>query len=654
MIKIIQFKAILFATLVALSMSGFAQYQSRGDKYNAADAALFYKTGNFYDALPLFEILAEQKPNNQEYQLKIGICHLNLNQTPEKAIEYIKRVADNSTKTTNVHYYLGRAYALNYRFKKAIETYNVAKVLNTTEYYYKQQIPHLIEQCNNGIQLVKDSLNVEIINLGTPVNSSGNEYSPSINVAENELIFTYRGEKSLGGRLSNTNQPKENGNFNEDIYSTKFSNNIWSVPESISDSINTIMDEASISIAESENKLYLFKDTKTAKGDIFESVKEGEEWSEPKRLSFNSNYWEGHASLASDGKKIIFSSNRPYGKGGKDLYSADLQEDGSWGNVKNLGPTINTIYDEDAPFLHLDGALLSFSSKGHTSMGGYDIFESKILGDTAYSEPLNLGYPINTSANDIFYTVLPNDNVYYSSARKGGYGQNDIYLINVKGINISGIAKLYKDPQGAISTLVVNITNEDKTFNLADTTDGFGRYNFSKLPSGDNYELFIEEIDEGVILDSAYFLEGKVTKMGRPFIKTKINQQQTDENGGYKIDLVKQKKEDNPLEDMSEEEILAEFGDKKAPGLLYKVQVAALSNPENFDAKNAKALGSVENIELGDGLTRFMIGSFTTLQEATDLLAAAKENQIPDAFIIVFVDGKRTYLEELVKKDAFE
>ena len=242
MTKRIRFKAILFATLVALSMSGFAQYQSRGDKYNATDAAFFYKTGNFHDALPLFEILAEQKPNNQECQLKIGICHLNLNQTPEKAIEYIKRVADNNTKTTNVHYYLGRAYALNYRFKKAIETYNVAKDLNTTEYYYKQQIPHLIEQCNNGIQLVKDSLNVEIINLGTPVNSSGNEYSPSINVAENELIFTYRGEKSLGGRLSNTNKPKENGNFNEDIYSTKLSNNIWSVPESISDSINIIME----------------------------------------------------------------------------------------------------------------------------------------------------------------------------------------------------------------------------------------------------------------------------------------------------------------------------------------------------------------------------------------------------------------------------
>jgi tetratricopeptide (TPR) repeat protein len=654
MTKLIRLHFIISLLTLCFTNTAYSQYQSRGDRYNFTDAETFYNNGNFYDAMPLYELLSNQNPENEEYQMKIGICHLYLNQTPQKAIEYIKGVSDKSIKTTNVQYYLARAYALNYRFKEAIETYNIALTLNSTEPYYKKRIPHLIEQCNAAIQLVKDSLSVEIINLGEPVNSSANEYSPIINADESELIFTYRGENSSGGRVNKTNKPTENGSFNEDIFISKFNNKAWGEPESISDSINTIVDEASISISLDGEKLYLFKDTKTAKGDIFESIREGEDWSEPKRLSFNSKSWEGHATVSSDGKKIIFSSDRPYGIGGKDLYSAKLKEDGSWGDVKNLGPTINTIYDEDSPFLHADEDLLNFSSKGHSSMGGYDIFESKIIGDTAYSNPVNIGYPINTTANDIFYTVLPNENVYYSSARKGGYGQNDIYLINVNGISISGVAKLDKDPQSVISKLVVSIRNKDKTFNLTDTTDGAGRYNFSKLPSGGDYELYIEEIDESAIADDVYNLDGRVTKMGRAFVKTKVNDQSTDENGAFKLKLKKMTQENNPLEGMSEDDILAEYGSKTAPGLLYKVQLAALTNPKNFKKKSVKPLGSVEKIELNDGLTRFMVGNFKTLKEATALLDRAKNKGLSDAFIIVFVEGKRTYLEELVKKDAFE
>jgi tetratricopeptide (TPR) repeat protein len=650
----IRLQFIISILIISLSSSAFSQYQSRGVKYNYIDAESFYNAGNFYDALPLYQVLAQEKPENNEYQMKIGICHINLNQTPEKAIEYIKRASDNDPIATNAQYYLGRAYALNYRFKKAIEIYKIAETLNTTESYYKKRIPYLIAQCNNAINLVQDSIAVEIINLGKPINSSANEYSPIMNAAETELIYTYRGSNSIGGRLSKTNKPKENGSFNEDIYISKLDKNIWSQPESISDSLNTLMDEASISLSKDGEKLYLFKDTKTAKGDIFESIKKGDEWSEPNRLSFNSNSWEGHSTISSDGKKIIFSSDRPYGLGGKDLYSTELQSDGSWGDVKNLGPTINTIYDEDSPFLHVDGGAMNFSSKGHSSMGGYDVFESQIIGDSAYSEPLNIGYPINTTADDVFYTVLPNKNVYYSSARKGGYGQKDIYLINVNGINISGIARLYKDPKSAISKLVVNITNKEKTFNLSDTTDGAGRYNFSKLPSGDNYELFVEEIDESGIDDSAYTLEGEVTKMGRAFTKTKVNDQKIDDNGRYRLKIEKTSKGKDSKDVMSEEDILAEYGDRTSPGLIYKVQIAALTNVNKFEYIKVKSLGEVESIELGDGLVRLMVGNATTLKEITKLLEKAKSKGQDDAFIIVFVNGKRTYLEELVKENTFE
>ncbi|PCI93637.1 MAG: hypothetical protein COB15_16035 [Flavobacteriales bacterium] len=633
----------------------YSQFEPRGDKFNGIDAESFYDIGNYYDALPLYRLLMDQKPDRLAYKMRAGICYLHLNQNPEKAIEYIKNVYDIDPDIINIHYYLGRSYALNYEFKLALEQYDYALTNKNTEPSFIKDIPHLKEQCNNAIGLVKDSLSVEIINLGGPINTSANEYSPIINEEESVLIFTYRGEKSVGGRLNKYNKPKKNGSFNEDIYISNFNNNLWEEPTSISDSINSVLNEGGISISADGNKLFLYKDTKAASGDIYESIKEESEWSEPKRLGINSKYWEGHATVSTDGEKIIFSSNRPGGIGGKDLYSATLKKDGSWGNIKNLGSTINTIYDEDSPFLHADGEMFNFSSKGHSSMGGYDVFESKVIGDSAYSSPVNMGYPINTTSNDIFYRVLANENVYYSSARKGGYGQNDIYFINVTGINITGIAFLYKDPNSPIANLRVNITNKERTFNLADTTDNAGRYNFSKLKIDDEYILFIDEIDEAEIDDSIYVLEGEITKIGRPHIKTLVNNQKADDKGKYRLEIEsKYQEETNPLEGLSEDEILEKYGDKKAPGLIYKVQVAALSNVNNFDAKSFKSLGEVEQIVLDDGLTRFMVGGSTTLKEATGLLDTAKSKGKSDAFIIVFVDGKRTYLEELVKNDVFE
>jgi tetratricopeptide (TPR) repeat protein len=666
----IHFIIVLF--LFGMSKPLFSQYESRGDQYDYTDALSFYNARNFYDALPLFENLEEQEPNNAEYLMKIGICQLYLNQAPEKAITYFEKVSTNTSKTANVNYYLARAYALNYQFEKAIETYNIALQVGSTEPYYKKRIPLLMEQCHLAIKLVKDTVALEIINIGQPINSSANEYCPIINADESQLIYTYRGERSLGGRLNSAGQPQANGSFNEDLHFSNFKNNVWNQSVFISDSINTTKHEACVAISEDGSKLYLYRDTKEAKGDIFESIKSEDGWSKPKRLNFNSKSWEGHATFSADGNRVVFSSDRPHGIGGKDLYSANLLEDGTWGNIKNLGATINTPYDEDSPFLHANGSFLNFSSNGHLSMGGYDIFESLIVGDSAYTAPKNLGYPINTTSNDIFYTILPNKNAYYSSGRRGGYGQNDIYLINTNGINISGIARLYKDPQSPISNLVVNITNKKGTFSLSDTTDDAGRYSFSRLPAGDDYLLFVEEIDEKFVLDSLYNLEGQVLRMGKSLGGVQLNSQKTDANGAYKLEIIKKVQETSPLkigsdldsiknttevsplEIGSDVDLIAEYGEKAAPGLIYKVQIAALYIEANFTEELKTEFGAIEKIKLGNGLTSFTMGNCTTLLEVTKLLGQLISKGYEDAFIIVFVDGKRTYLAELIKNHFFE
>ena len=254
----------------------FAQYESRGKEFNYVDAESFYAGDNYYDALPLYEILMLENPKVWEYQLKIGICHLHLTSSPEKAIEYIEGVYNKNSKTPDVLYYLGKAYALNYRFDLAIETFEKALSSNKTAPKYKKEIPHLIEQCNNAKELIKDSLAVEIINLGEPVNSKDNEFSPTINADESTIIFTYKGHKSAGERQDVFNRPEVNGNFYEDVYVSHYIENTWSEPKSLSDSINSYLNEASISLSPDGQKLFIYKDVD--EGDIFETKKESGEW----------------------------------------------------------------------------------------------------------------------------------------------------------------------------------------------------------------------------------------------------------------------------------------------------------------------------------------------------------------------------------------
>ncbi|MCB0401340.1 MAG: PD40 domain-containing protein [Flavobacteriales bacterium] len=736
-----------------MEISGQYQYTPRGKEYNYEDAESFYNAGNYHDALQLYEILMSENPKVIEYQLKVGICHYHLNQEPEKAIQFIEGVYNQKPKTQDVLYHLGKAYALNYKFDLAIETFNKALADHKISTQHKREIPNLINQCNNAKELIKDSLQVEIVNLGSPVNTEENEYSPTINADETTLIYTYKGTKSTGGRQDEFNDPRENGNFYEDIYISTKENDHWTEPQPIGDPINSFLHEASISLSPDGQKLFVYKDTPKFSGDIFETKKMDSTWAEPVWLDINSDYWEGHAAVSPNGKFMIFSSERPGTIGYKDLFSAELQEDGTWGNIRNMGPTINTPYNEDAPFIHSDGVTFNFSSEGHTSMGGYDIFESKIVNDTSYLEPRNIGYPINTTADDIFFYVSGRGNAYYASARKGGYGQSDLYIINVKDIvsskpvllvkgivktngkfdkaniavrtesgkdlgtyhsdltdgkyqfyvdlndyyvisyevdgfpaqvisidatkyseyteieqninfnsadvNIDGVALLKENPLSPLINLKVQLSNKDQTFIQTQTTDTEGKYNFSNLPNDDYYLLFLNENDERLIEDSTYIFKGKVTMKGLPYTQVSVNGIPVDDEGNYRIE-VKNKfygllsGDPTVLGEMSAEDIMTRFGDQTAPGLTFKVQVAAYTQAQNYDGKHLQPLGKIDKVVLDDGITRFTMGNFSTLREGKAFQQKCIDKGQTDAFVIVFINGKRTYLEELISTGVFK
>jgi len=207
----------------------------------------------------------------------------------------------------------------------------------------------------------------------------------------------------------------------------------WLAPENIGLNINSNTHDASIALSGDGQTLFVYRYSDEGSGDIFQSQLVGEEWSSPTRLNDNVNTpnWEGSASLSPDGQTLYFTSERPGGQGGRDIYLSRMRSDGVWGKAENLGPAINTIYNDDAPFIHPDGKTLYFSSQGHFNMGNYDIFIAEWEGE-AWSEPQNMGYPLNTAGDDMFYVVGANgERGYFSSGRPRGMGKQDIYIAHL-------------------------------------------------------------------------------------------------------------------------------------------------------------------------------------------------------------------------------
>ena len=434
----------LLCTFRVLSQGGEV-IDKKEQKRILAEGEYLYEEGNYVKALEYFKKLEKIDPNDLYYKLIIGICYSHKVDEKEKSIPYLESVKELNPDFNEVNLYLGRAYAVNRRFDDAIailETYLQDEDISDESAAIATR---LIENCHNGKELVSDSLDVAIRNMGTVLNSEAAEYVPLVTPDEAQLIFTYKGPKSLG-------TPDSKGEYFEDIYISykspddwMYDDDIWLEPEGI-ESINTENDDACIAISIDGQTLFLYKYKKTDGGDIYVSQLDGKIWSEPLPLNegVNTKYWEGSMAISSDEQELYFSSERPGGFGGRDLYSAEKMEDGSWGNIQNLGPNINTPYNDDAPFLQIDKQTLFFSSEGHNSMGGYDIFFVRREGD-GWSAPQNLGYPINTVEHDRYFVMnASGQKGFYSSAGFNSLGDQDLFYVELdpEKLGIKSIAAL--------------------------------------------------------------------------------------------------------------------------------------------------------------------------------------------------------------------
>ncbi len=656
-------------------------------------ANVFYEEKLYAFAYERYDSLLKLHPKDLYLKYLTGICAIYISDKHKVAEKYLNEVKQRDKKAVDLDYYFALLYHKTYQFEKSKEL--IASLLNNGKLKNDQiKTLKLTDKYNeNALTLVSNPVKVNIQNVGSPLNSRAAEYAPVLTADEENMFITYRGTKSTGGLRDLLGRPNPLGIYFEDILVSQKKNGTWAEPQAVQN-INSVSNDAVIAISNDGQKLMTFKATEEDGGDIYECKLVGTQYSAPEKLKgdVNSKSWEGSITMSSSERKIIFASERPGGFGGKDLYEATLLDDGSWGKVKNLGRAVNTELDDDAPFLHPDGRTLVFSSKGHNSMGGFDIFMSDLHEiDSVWKAPVNLGYPLNTTDDDIYYVLSADGKKgYYSSAREGGSGDKDIYVvepgISSKKLILTVIkGRLLENGQPYAGKIQVFLEN-GKVFGQFNSNASSGNYLVS-LPSGYNYKI---NYYHPVLGDRAYNIEtSKVTGYAEKIIninfgdgdtiprtkaivvtdadsvKKSIDPFVVDNNsgGGTSSDInnSSQGTSTNVATNTNAGEtprarLKNKIGTKTLPGLSYYVQVGAYRKPQNFNSSKLSNYGGSKQTEVINGDIQVIVvnKSFNTWQEADDYMNKVKSLGYTDAFLTANYKGRRVYLIELLNEKLFE
>ncbi len=421
-----------------LPINSFADISEKNFKKTFTDGNYFYYREDYKDALALFKQLYKEHPDNANINYKIGNCYLNIPTLPnEQAISYLEQAVKNVTKNyregspqekaapVDAYFYLGKAYHINNKLGKALSIYKKYKdLLDVEDIATIDFVDKQIEACNIAKELMNNPVQCKKV----PLNDSFNLPPESFN-----LLFSGDGNTMV----YMTHEP-----FYDAIQYAKKENGKWTAPINIMFDLGIDDKFYVTSISFNGDKIFLYEDN-TFNRDLYFSEFKEEKWTKVQPIDegrINTKHWESHPFISSDEKFLYFVSTRPGGFGAADIYKSPKTK-GQWGAPINLGSSVNTLFNEDSPFLSKDGKTLYFSSQGHVNMGGYDIFYSK-FSDSAWSEPLNIGYPINSTDDDLFY-VPRNDGLKGYKAElvssdnfkiiQYNIGESDIELITIKG-----------------------------------------------------------------------------------------------------------------------------------------------------------------------------------------------------------------------------
>ena len=628
--KILRLRLLLLALLIFPAVA--SAQTSKEVKEMFAQAEAYYLYGDYENANPLYLSISAFVPDNLNIVYKIGDCYLNIPDEKSKSIEFLEKAVKNSSYDAkpdllkekraplDAYFSLGKAYMIHNEFEKAIATLQTfQKLIGETKQKGGMKNAEFINQqlkaCDNAIKLEADPIKISKVKMPASFSNGSINDNPTVSFDGSTIAYT------------------ERRGISSAIYFSKRERGKWQPPIEITMEINAGEDCSTCSLNRDGTELFLYKDD-GFDGNIYSSTYSNGKWTSIKKLNRNINtkFYESHASISADGKKLYFSSNRDGGQGGLDIYVSEKDGSGDWGPAVNLGAAINTPYNEDTPFITKNDSALYFSSEGHSSIGGYDIFKSQRFGN-AWKTPQNLGFPVNTSDDNKFFQPF-NDglNAYYSMSTD--YKKKEIFYLGIG--EAASVEKFEVNGTFSLKDTIINFDKDYKIFLLnvasGDTINTIypnektGLYNFSINPGtykiiycGVGYlsqmiDTAISQDNPGLIVTLDVRLEkdpnyikpiAKVPELPAVYEKIDLKAIPTVAKVDTSMLVVNMK-----VNDIADQNI------KDADVLYYTVQVMALHKP--VDVSYFKYITDMKVLYNDqDKFYRYTAGRFTTKEEAS-------------------------------------
>jgi hypothetical protein len=479
-------KYLLYALTLMYTVSLHGQTRSElREMFVSAEGDILFE--DYAEALPKYLNLLQFYPENYNYYFRIGQCYLNTPGEKDKSISFLETAARNinpeyragkfreTGAPYDALYFLANSYRITNDLDRAVETYLLFMQDVDPEVYDTNLVRFQIETCYNAREMMKKPVYVIEKNLGNDINQRFSEYNPVVSSDEQSMLFT-----------------RELQFYDAVFWSTKV-NGQWSYPVNLTPELGIDQDYYTSSLTGDGKTLLLYRIDRYD-GNIYQSRLSGNQWSDVEKLNDNINtkYWESHATLTRDGIRLYFTSNRRESLGGLDIFVSERDSTGDWGPAMNLGAVINTVYDEETPFLANNDHTLFFSSRGHYNMGGYDIFRSDLNEKGEWGVPVNIGYPVNTTDDDLFFMPVGKGNRgYLSKFTTDGYGKMDILTydiysdLNPRDFFITGragIRNLLSEYQQSVQVTAVNNADTKRVISAL-SNPVTGLYSF-RLPQG--------------------------------------------------------------------------------------------------------------------------------------------------------------------------
>jgi len=509
---------VIFFLLISVSLNAQKFHTNSSRALNA------YSTGEkqydylYFDSAEKYlkEAINIDKNFYEAYVL-LGEMLFKLRRFSESASYYRGAVKIDSLYYKPLFFELATAELMSGQYDRALVHFRAYIELNQNNEKNRDAALKGIKDCEFAIKAIENPVPFNPFNIGDSVNSENDEYWPSITVDGQMLLFTR--QERIGGKTNIRSQ--------EDFYISKMTDNGWGRSFNAGAPLNTPRNEGAQSVTSDGTGMYFTacdRPEGLGRCDIYFSSYDGQKWSQGINLGapVNSRYWEAQPSISSNGRMLFFASNRPGGLGGMDLWYSVKDNDEKWSNPKNLGGAINTPGDEMSPFIHFDGRTLYFSSNGHQGMGGHDIFYSRMNDDTTWSEPVNLGYPINTYNDEMGLIIdASGSKAYFSSVRDEKYGKDIFYFELYPEARPEPVSyfkgKVMDKETGRLLSAEYELVNLKTGTVVANGKSGFDGNFLICIPSGANYGLNVNK--KGYLFYSDNFMLEGIHSITEPFIK---------------------------------------------------------------------------------------------------------------------------------------